>query len=510
MDPWDGAPKLAARLEKRAGELAAFSESLGSATATPPPSLAAGVNLARVPAVILSRPGGDQETEFERRLEFCAAVTAAVDALERAGAELLTPAAISAVSSRSTELAAQTAALVGEGSFRDKVEGALGHLTRRGAEGSLAPDTALSIYAHVGRRTGLSWWSALMLDQALPPGDFASRAHAAWISLGCAPDDFRVRNHPISSLGTIRDLVPRGKPIAPDALPLGRQSIDVTGVGTPRTHVMYDPDPLLRNAAAGAPISSGLTTKLVGAYRTVLETPVTKVGGGESAARVGAAVVITEDGRTYRAAGRALDPAPSPAHVFAMGRLLWARTGEAPGFWGPAGNDPDVPRVGPVPGVAPFRTRLEGHTPHSGAISDSAIVRDAVAAAEATLESEAAAEAADEVAIAAAEEAAVASVFAAAFFPAAARAADMAGRPRPGLMVGRVGQELALSTLAQYEGARSTLLQRLRRDETGRSFKYRLETAMGATRGPKSRRVMKREAFHPKLTPVTTYLLGAI
>jgi hypothetical protein len=260
--------------------------------------------------------------------------------------------------------------------------------------------------------------------------------------------------------------------------------------------LMYEPTRLLRGGRAT--LDAGLTTSLVRTYETVRRGVGRGVTGGAGRPVESVRVALREDDGTPRTAGYALDPPPTPAHVIAGGRHVWRTAVETPDLWGAAGDE-SVPR-------APFRTRFAtSETLEQGTVANDGVLREAKRLASERLEG---VDVSDQTRRSQIEESAARDSLSAAFFAAAERSVDMASR-YPSAYPGRA-QELALSAVAQYEGARRTLEARMRRVDPKRDFEYRLRSALGASTASRSRQVVKREAFRPEVSAKMAYLLGSV
>lgn len=501
---WDRAPKLAARLAERAAEFVSIDAAVSETVIAAPEEFVA---VAKRPGETLEAVAGARtpETIFSARLEFFAQVERVVRMFEEVRGRLLDPGLISDArsSGRNREVLAMADSLANEENLRRGVEGALRHLLSAQGAGSCPPKPALAAFIRVGNAWGYGEMSARLLDSALGPGLAAdtARAQAARAAIGAdvVADEWRTLGdaHPIAKLGTLRGIVARGAGDAPAPSP--HQEIDLRVSGPPP--LMYEPTKILRGN--GATLEAGLTTSLVRAYETVRRGvgpgPVT---GGAGRPAVSVRLVVREDDGPGRVAGYALDPPPTPAHVVAGGRHVWRSAVETPELWGAAGSD------GPRGGAprAPFRTRFaSSETLEQGTIASDSVLREAKRILQTRLEG---VDETDRVRRGQIEETAAADSLAGAFFAAAARSVDAASRypsPYPGR-----AQELAMSSVAQFESARATLESRLRRADPNRDFEYRLRLALGAPTASRSRQVVKREAFRPEVSAKMAHLLGSV
>ena len=336
---WDGAPKLAARLAQRAGELVSISAAVGKGVIAEPDKFIAA---AKTPGETLGALAGADtpEATFTTRLEYFAQVEHVVRMFEGVRSRLLDPGLISDARSSggNREILAMADALTKEESLRQGVEGALRHLLGAQSAGGCPPKRALAAFVRAGSTWGYGEMSARLLDAALGSGLTAdtARAQAARAAIGAdvVASEWRALGdtHPIAQLGTMRGIVARGGAEDP---PTPHQTLDLRIPGSP--FLIYEPSKILRGT--GATLEAGLTTSLVRAYETVRRGvgpgPVT--GGGERPAE-SVRLVVREDDGPGRVAGYALDPPPTPAHVIAGGRHVWRRAVETPDLWGAAGD----------------------------------------------------------------------------------------------------------------------------------------------------------------------------
>jgi hypothetical protein len=514
---WGRARKLGERLLERGRELGVLEGQMGlergGGTLAPD---AIGLAERCLAAAERVEDGADV---FEWRLRFCATAELCVVELERARARV--PALYGGLASSDvgTRAAGALESVVGEKHLRAGVEGGLRHLVSAQARASTPPAArkATVAFETVGDELGYTAAAARLLDETLPRDELGDtlRARAARGAIGARPVAAEWRRladqTPIATMGTLRGLYPAGERHDVNALAGPHQAWNVSHARA-SPHIMYDASPLFRGRGAEpATVDAGVSRALIETYASVLEAPGAKNGGGGGASveppAPGTRTFLSEDGgRSFRAAGRALDPPPTPAHVIARNRRVWEAAISRPDAWD-AAADPAAPREA-------FSVRYEtwgghGRAAAGGVVAADLVVREAVAGV-AKLVAAGGVDVADPTARTLGEEAAAADALAVALFEAAARGVVAASKAPP--RIPTTSQELALATIAQYESARRTLVFRLRQTDPKRDFPYRLTRALegSGSGGVTGRRVIKRQPFRPLINLKMAYLLGSV